>query len=152
MAKQRTGRPTGRPATPKEPEPPCPSCGGPKRLASAECRSCWRARITKPARDAALAADWRSGGWTKAALAQKYGLSAHRVDTLLCRMGALLPADVLRERKARYGRAVGRLAMGGRPAVWPDCPEHLRDEYMRLRNVHGYRAAEARRMLEGDRA
>lgn len=85
------------------------------------------------------------GGMTRAECAVKYGLSLEGVKSLLSAHGIKLPPHVYRERLSEWSK---RSPKPGRPRIWPDCPEHLRDEYKRLRNTYGYRAGEARAILE----
>ena len=139
-------------AAAKAEKPPCPVCGGEKANAKARvCRSCWSAATKASERNAAMCADWSSGQYTKGQLVAKYGITVDRINTILTRGGAVLPDGELRRRLADGGRkgirtlrAQGR---SGRRRVWPDCPEYLQAEYMRLR-ARGIKAAEARRILE----
>jgi hypothetical protein len=101
----------------------------------------------KTERNNAICDEWRTGETTIAALAEKHGLSVSRVRIILQRGKATLPAEVQRARWLQ-GLANGKNS-GGRPRTWPDCPQHLRSEYNRLRRTYGFRAAVARQILEG---
>ena len=107
-----------------------------------------QAKLRAAKRDRKMAADF-FGGMTQRELAKKYGLTPkHVASRLALRLkGVTISPE---ERRKRFLRAIQNGAKVGRPQVWPDCPAHLRAEYMRLRKTYEIPAPEARRMLEED--
>lgn len=98
-------------------------------------------------RDRKMAADFRSGMTTRD-LGKKYGLERDSVGARLSKLGVHISMS---ERVRRQKIAMARNgSKPGRKPVWPDCPDHIRPEYMKLRKHYGYRAAEARAVLENE--
>lgn len=103
-----------------------------------------RAQAIKAAkRDRAMAADF-IGGMRQRDLAKKYGIGQRYVSCRLSARGVTLTPEQIRNRVVA---ALGTGKKRGRKPVWPDCPDHIRPEYDRLRRK-GVRSAEAREILE----
>ncbi len=120
----------GHPATPENTKP------------GKKGHRCLRCIEKTAVRDRQMAAEYL-GGSTRRQLAEKYDLHIQTVSKILRKQSARLSS----EEQARRTRAA-RSPHCGRRTVWPDCPPHLKREYMRFRNHYGIPAAEARAMLE----
>lgn len=85
------------------------------------------------------------GGASLDQVARRFGIARNSLAVNLARWGVKLPAE---ERRARQvANAVAMAARSkGRPPIWPDCPEHLQEDYALLRTCMS--AGEARAMLE----
>ena len=100
---------------------------------------------TKSARNASLFAAY-ARGFTRRDLAALYGLSIKGVDSLFQRHGVTLdPSE--RIRRQVHGRKRVGFKNVGRKSCCPDCPPHLRADYIALQG-RGMRASEARATLE----
>lgn len=96
-------------------------------------------------RDRLMIADCLAG-MSHRQLSEKYGLEIGSVSARLSHLGVRVPMS---ERVRRQREAMKRNGTRpGRTAIWPDCPSHLRREYLALRKHHGVPAAEARKALE----
>lgn len=78
-------------------------------------------------------------------VAARFGISRNALSVNMHRWGVRLPDDELTRRLKEGGRKGG--ARGGPALVWPDCPEHLREDYETLRRYMS--ARKARETLEG---
>ena len=107
------------------------------------CLTCSKDRAK---RNAAMIDDWL-GGMVQTDVAEKYDISVSRLSVLIRRSGAVLST-------AEHGRRVqaGIKTTRGRKPAWPDCPAHLKHEYMRLRKSYGISAQDARAAIEKDMA
>lgn len=101
--------------------------------------------LAKNERNRAMIADYL-GGMARREVAAKYAISFGRVGRIFRRQGVVLPPDE-RARRVRLLVATRRRGNSGRPPVWADCPPEILADYMLLRS-NGYRAAEARAMLD----
>lgn len=79
-------------------------------------------------------------GKSYGALADMHGVSVSRICRIVHRYGGP-PTKERLALNALQGRSAG-----GRPAVWPDCPEHLRERYEKAKKRIG--AIAARRKIE----
>lgn len=96
-------------------------------------------------RNRMMVADFRAG-MTQRELGQKYGLETGSVSARLSKLGVHISlSERVRRQKASMHRNGTK---AGRKPVWPDCPDHIRPEYMKLRKHYGFRAADARAVLE----
>jgi len=79
-------------------------------------------------------------------VARRFGITEGALKVNMHRWGVKLPEDERRRRVAESNRrsTESRIAP---LRVWPDCPEHLREDYETLRKY--MRAGEARATLEG---
>lgn len=84
-------------------------------------------------------------GETRSQLAEAFGMPQTTVRNILYRAKVRLPD---RERRKRFQMPC-RVNAGGRPAIWPDCPAELRQDYEILRRHMP--SAEARELLTGGR-
>lgn len=84
------------------------------------------------------------GGLTVPQLAEKYGRTRGGIQTSLWQWGVRLPPEERARRRTRNFEGTLRRA---RPPAWPDCPEHLKEDYKLLRKY--MTAREARTTLEG---
>lgn len=127
----------------------CPGgCGTMIEARVSTCRACYYAATNKAERNRQLFHDYTVNLLTAEQLAEKYELSVPRVYDLMREHHARIDPDLKRQRIAAKRALTGR--HGGRPEVWPDCPPHLKGQYDKLRRVYGYRAAEARAILEAE--
>lgn len=101
-----------------------------------------KADTEREARNQRLAEDYKNGV-PKEELAGKYKLARRSVNFILHKMGACLDES---EWKARLSAAGKKSKRGS--GVWPDCPEHLKAEYLYLKRNKRIPAAEARAILE----
>ena len=99
--------------------------------------------LAKNERNRALIDDYL-GGLSRNQTAAKYGIHRGRLNFILRQHQILLPPE---ERSRRMHERDEQQPRGGRPAIWPDCPPHLVDEYDRLRRK-GLRAGQARSLLD----
>lgn len=81
-------------------------------------------------------------GMTARECAEKYGLTFSTIKSQLCRWGVSLPPEEMR-RRAQLAAAKS----ADKRMVWPDCPAHLRTDYLTLSRYMSRR--EARAQLEG---
>lgn len=106
------------------------------------CLTCCNAR---DARNKAMVADWL-GGMMQVEVAKKYGISSARLSIIIRLSGARLST-------AEHGRRTqSGIKRRGRKLAWPNCPDHLRAQYIRMRKSYGYSAADARAILEAGEA
>lgn len=84
---------------------------------------------------------WTAGEYSQYEIADHLRISQGTVNQTLKRAGLRQHPNAVEGSRRRRSR-------GGRPQVWPDCPEHLKDDYRLLRSKQ-IPAAEARSMLEG---
>lgn len=105
-----------------------------------------RPRPTSTAeRDRQMIADCLAG-MSHRELGEKYGLEIGSVSARLSLHGVNVP---MQERIRRQRAAMQRNgSKPGRKPTWPDCPPHLRREYLALRKHYGIAAADARSQLE----
>jgi hypothetical protein len=100
-----------------------------------------------------IVAMWTSGQHGSKEIARAVGVAQSTVHKTLKREGVLhhpVAREGVRIRRASAARKSGNLRgvkSPGRPLAWPDCPPHLIEHY-RILCRKGFRAAEARAMLE----
>jgi hypothetical protein len=98
--------------------------------------------LAKNERNRAMISDYLSG-MSRTAVAEKYGISRHRLNKKFWQQRVLLSP----EERSRRTKSPAARKSPGRPPVWPDCPPHLAEDYALFRRK-GLRAAEARAMLD----
>lgn len=85
------------------------------------------------------------GGMSAPELAEKYNRTRGGIETSLWQWRIKLPPEErARRRAANFGNTLAPI----RQPIWPDCPEHLKEDYETLRRYMPAREARAR--LEGN--